>query len=301
MTAAAIDIASANAAARDAVARSGTSFAAGMAILPKPRRAAMHAIYAFCRAVDDIADDLGLSAQERMRALAQWREEIARIEAGAPQTPVGAALGAAAREFALPMRECLMMIEGMEMDATGPIVAPSQQRLFDYTRRVAGAVGLLSMPVFGAPAGAASDRFALALGDALQLTNILRDVSEDAGIGRVYLPVELLETHGAPMTAQAVAAAAADAGAGFTPPGREALLAAKRALGQLARAKFAEARAALAALDWKTVRPALLMMGVYEAQLDRMEKSGYANCPALSKLDKALIALRWYAAPKLKG
>jgi phytoene synthase len=272
-----------------------------MAILPKPRRAAMHAIYAFCREVDDIADDQGLSADERMRRLGAWREEIARLEAGAPQTPIGAALSPAARDFNFPMREFIMMIEGMEMDAAGPIVAPPLARLYDYTRRVAGAVGLLSMPVFGATAGAESDRFALSLGDALQLTNILRDVAEDAEIGRVYLPQELLEKHGAPMTADAVKAAAARSGAGFSPPGSEALIAAKRELGAIAREKFAQARIALGALDWKTVRPALLMMGVYEAYLDRMEKSGFADSPALSKFDKALIALRWYAAPKLKA
>jgi len=291
MSLAATDADAAQQAARAVVARSGTSFAAGMAILPRERRDAMHAVYAFCREIDDIADDQGIAPDERMRRLAAWRSEIDRVYDGAPQTPTGAALLGPVRRYGLARREFLLAIEGMEMDATGPILAPSFETLFAYTRRVAGAVGMLSMPVFGAPAGETSDRFALALGDALQLTNILRDVEEDAAIGRVYLPAELLRAHG--VDAGAVLAQAAAA-----PP---FLAAVRRDLAAIARDRFAMARAALEGLDWRTVRPALLMMGVYEVYLDRLYRDDFAAPARLSRLEKALIAARWYLAPKLKG
>jgi phytoene synthase len=287
MSHAAIDAGAAQAAACAAVARSGTSFAAGMAILPRARRDAMHAIYAFCREVDDIADDLGLDAPERMRRLAEWRREIDRVYAGAPQTTAGAALVPAVSAYDLPRAEFVLMIEGMEMDAGGPIVAPPFEILFAYTRRVAGSVGLLSMPVFGAPPTQQADQFALALGDALQLTNILRDVEEDAAIGRVYLPAEALARRGVDPQPEAVAA------------DKPALAAVRRDLAGVARDKFAAARGFLAAFDWRTARPALLMMGVYEATLDRMEREGFTGPARLSRLDKALVAARWFAAPKL--
>lgn len=292
----------ARAAAREATAsvrRSGTSFAAGMAILPRPRREAMHAIYAFCRAVDDIADDEALSVQEKHERLAAWREEIDRLYDGRPSWPAAVALIAPLRAFDLPKAEFMMMIEGMEMDAGGPIVAPSLERLFAYTRRVAGSVGLLSMPVFGAPKGPTSDRFALALGDALQLTNILRDIAEDAAIGRVYLPAELLAKHGAPTDAAGVASMLDRA-----PEERTPLSAVARDLAGIAAQKFIRAREALGELDWRTVRPALLMMGAYEAYLKKMTGRGLERIGdpvSMSRIEKMLIALRYSIAPPLKN
>lgn len=296
MTAAAIDIDTAKRHAEETVRRSGTSFGAGMSILPKNRREAMHAIYAFCREVDDIADDDGLTREERRRRLSEWRTEIERLYEGRPQFATGVALLAAVRDFDLPKQEFLMMIEGMEMDADGPIVAPSMEKLLAYTRRVAGAVGMLSMPVFGAPKGKSSDRFALALGDALQLTNILRDVAEDAKIGRLYLPAELLENHAAPKSAVEIMQSLAR-GAHET-----YLASAARDLGALANEKFAGARAALGDLDWRTVRPALLMMGVYEAYLKKLEARGWERIGdplSISKIEKLAIAARYALAPPL--
>jgi len=327
VTAAALDLGSARRHAEETVRRSGTSFGAGMAILPKRRREAMHAIYAFCREVDDIADDNDLTRDERKRRLEEWRAEIDRLYEGRPQFPSGLALLEPVRAFGLEKREFLMVIEGMEMDADGPIVAPSMDKLLAYTRRVAGAVGKLSMPVFGAPAGEASDRFALSLGDALQLTNILRDVAEDAGLGRLYLPAELLEKHGAPMDpaslfrpaqslrdsssinggAQSEASPLSSLARGVggepsEPEGGRALQAVARELGALAKRKFADARAALKDLDWRTVRPALLMMGVYEAYLKKLEARGWEKVGeplSLSKAQKILIAARYAIAPPL--
>jgi len=288
MTAAALTAAEARAHAEAQVRRSGTSFAAGMRILSKPRREAMHAIYAFCREVDDIADS-GRDVVEKRVELAAWRAEIDRLYAGRPQFPTGVALLEPVRAFDLDRREFLLMIEGMEMDAEGPLVAPPMERLFAYTRRVAGSVGMLSMPVFGAPKGELADRFALSLADALQLTNILRDVGEDAAVGRLYLPRELLETHGAPADPARIVGA----------PGLAAVAA---ELAATARAKFAGAREAVAGFDWRTVRPALLMMGAYETYLDKLEARGWDRIGApvaMSKAEKLTVSARWFFAPPL--
>lgn len=275
--------------AEETVKRSGTSFGPGMRILSKQRREAMYAVYAFCREVDDIADEEGPLEDKRKR-LAEWRAEIDRIFEGRPQTPAGAALIEPVRHFHLPKEEFILVVEGMEMDAEGPIIAPSMERLFAYTRRAAGAVGMLSMPIFGAPTGRTSDDFALSLGDALQLTNILRDIDEDAEEGRLYLPRELLEKHGCPLDP---AMAVSHAGLPLV----------RAELADIAREKFAAARLALASgLDWRILRPALLMMGVYETCLNRMTARGWGNGQPklrLTKLEKALIALRWFVAPRI--
>jgi phytoene synthase len=285
--------------AREAVKRSGTSFGAGMRILARPRREGMHAIYAFCREVDDIADG-DQSVGDKRLSLAAWRAEIDRVFAGNPQTPVGIALVEPVKQFDLDRAEFLLMIEGMEMDAEGPIVAPPMETLLAYTRRVAGAVGMLSMPTFGAPKNAASREFALALGDALQLTNILRDVGEDAGIGRVYLPRELLEKYAAPLDAPGVLEVVRSGNSENLAKRRAGLALVGRDLGALAREKFLSARAALKSLDWRVVRPALLMMGVYEAYLKRLETRGWerlGSAVSLSKLEKTAVAARYYLAP----
>lgn len=276
--------------AYEMVRRSRTSFGPGMRILSKPRREGMYAIYAFCREVDDIADESG-SLEDKRKGLAGWRAEIDRIYAGKPEYPTGVALLEPVQRFKLPKSEFVLMIEGMEMDADGPVVAPSLETLFAYTRRVAGAVGQLSMPIFGAPPGEASDDFAISLGDALQLTNILRDIEEDAAEGRLYLPRELLEKHDCPASPDAIINAPG------LPPVRADMAA-------IAREKFARARTALKQLDWRILRPALLMMGVYERYLEKMTSRGWANAQPrviLSRPEKAMIAARWFVAPKLSA
>jgi presqualene diphosphate synthase len=275
--------------AQETVKRSGTSFGAGMRILSGERRNAMYAIYAFCREVDDIADEPAPLAEKRA-GLQSWREEIDRIYSGAPSMPTGVALLDYVHRFDLPKEEFILMIEGMEMDAEGPVIAPPMETLLAYTRRVAGAVGMLSMPVFGAPGNKASEDFALSLGDALQLTNILRDIEEDASEGRLYLPRETLLKHDCPLTPEDIT----------TAPGLPNV---RAEIGAMARAKFAAARLALRDLDWRVLRPALLMMGVYECYLDKMSARGWANGQlrvTLSKLEKTLIAARWFVAPKIR-
>ena len=250
----------------------------------------MYAIYAFCREVDDIADEGG-AREEKIAGLAEWRREIERVYAGAPQTPTGLALKDVVRRFDVQKEEFILVIEGMEMDAKGPVVAPSLDGLLAYTRRAAGAVGMLSMPVFGAPRNQTADDFALSLGDALQLTNILRDIEQDADEDRLYLPREFLERHGCPMTPDAIVDASN-------------LPAVRAEMAAMAREKFARAREALKSLDWRVLRPALLMMGVYERYLDKMTARGWANGQervTISKLEKLAIAARWFFAPKMKA
>ena len=285
----AIDFAAARAHAEETVKRSKTSFAAGMRILSQQRRDAMYAIYAFCREVDDIADEGG-TQEEKQAGLNAWRKEIDAVFAGQPATRTGEALLEPIRAFDLPKDEFIMMIEGMEMDANGPVIAPTMDGLLAYTRRVAGSVGLLSMPVFGSEKSLVAQKFALSLADALQITNILRDVEEDAEDGRIYLPRELLEKHKVDANPAIIAEAAG-------------LPAIRAELAELAATKFSEARAALAQLDWRVLRPALLMMGVYERYLDKMMARGWANGQdrvTISKFEKIAIALRWFIAPKKK-
>ena len=181
---------------RAVVIGSGTSFYWGMRLLPAAKRNAMYAIYAFCREVDDIADgDAPVAA--KLDELAGWRREIDALFEGCPSRPTTLALLDPVARFDLPRSEFHTMIDGMEMDAKDSMRAPPMSELTRYCRCVAGAVGLLSIRVFGAH-GDEVRRGALALGEAMQLTNILRDLSEDATRGRLYLPRELLEQQGSP-------------------------------------------------------------------------------------------------------
>lgn len=278
---------------RQIVVRSRSSFGPGMRILGKEKRHAMYAVYAFCREVDDIADDRLLSAADKRRKLDRWRGELDRIfQDRMPRTRTGIALAGAVRRFNLPAEEFHLVIEGMEMDASGPVVAPALQQFYAYTRRVAGAVGILSISVFTGRRDGDAEKFALYLGDALQITNILRDLEEDCAEGRLYLPREILDRHGC----------SADP-AGILLDG--ALPSVMADVAVLAREKFSAARSMLRnPLDWRTVRPALLMMGIYETCLDRMTARGWPggrHGALLGKTEKALVAARWFFAPPLSS
>ena len=178
--------------AAPALPAAGSSFYLAMRILPRARREAMYAIYAFCRAVDDVADG-DAARDERLAALQRWRDDIDRLYGSAP---TGAApLRTAVRQFALRREDFHAVIDGMAMDAAADIRAPDWATLDLYCDRVASAVGRLSTRIFGL-----DDEPGLALahhlGRALQLTNILRDLDEDAALGRLYLPREALAAAG---------------------------------------------------------------------------------------------------------
>lgn len=262
----------------DMVARSGTSFFWSMRLLPRGQRGAMFAVYAYCRAIDDIADG-DQSPAEKRAALAGWRTEIDRAIAGVPTSAIGRALAPAIREFDLDRADFLALIDGMEMDATA-IIAPDWPTLRLYCARVAGAVGLLSVRVFGIP-DPTGRALAESLGEAVQLTNILRDIDEDAALGRLYLPRECLLAAGLPLDPRAVS------------DPRLAVVCAEVAA--TARARFDEAARLIATQPRSRVRTPRIIHAVYARLLDRLEARGFAppRAPArLSKLAKLSIALR---------
>ena len=269
-------------AAVEAIVRAaGTSFYRGMAVLPPDRRNAMYAIYAFCRIVDDIADETG-TLEEKRAGLADWRRHIAGLYKGISHDPVTRVLVAAAAAFDLREQDFLDVVDGMQMDAETVIVAPDLATLDLYCDRVAAAVGRLSVRAFGDPSDAA-DRVAHALGRALQLTNILRDIKEDADRGRVYLPREYLEDAGVPLTPDGVLTSAA-------------LPVACARVAVLAHRYFGAARAAMAECDRRAMKPARLMGATYAAILTELERAGWRDLSArvgLSKARKVWILLRY--------
>jgi phytoene synthase len=244
------------------VQASGSSFYAGMRVLPKAEREAMFAVYAFCRAVDDIADDVGADPSTRRAQLDAWRADIEALFAG--RDPGRAAIVAAAtKRFGLRKADFLAVVDGMQMDADRDIRAPDMDELDLYCDRVASAVGRLSVRIFGMDE-APGVELAHHLGRALQLTNILRDLDEDAGLGRLYLPHELLEAAG--VTTDDPAAAIAD----------PRVDAACRALAAVAHDHYQAADAVMAARPTGRLAAPRLMRAVYSRILKRTETAGWA-------------------------
>lgn len=265
-----------------AVGASGSSFYLAMRLLPKDKREAMFAIYAFCREVDDIADEPAPQDQKQ-RELASWRLEIDRLFAGSPPTkPVGRALVTPIAAFGLQKQDFLAVIDGMAMDAERDIQAPSLAELELYCDRVASAVGRLSVRAFGNWKPRADD-VATHLGQALQLTNILRDIDEDGERGRLYLPRELLVRHGIEATDPATVLADPR----IDPVCRE--------LAVTAGQRFAAAQEAINACGRATMRPAVMMGAVYRETLRRLLERGWEPPRAdlnIAKRTKIWLALK---------
>ena len=259
----------------------GSSFYSAMRLMPKAERDAMFAIYAFCRAVDDIADDGEGTRPERAERLAQWRRDLdALYKGGAPM--LSAFLGPHVRAYHLRQEDFLAVIDGMEMDVDRDIRAPDLATLDLYCERVASAVGRLSTKVFGMDDGPGFE-LAHHLGRALQLTNILRDLDEDAGIGRLYLPREYLTQAG--ITTDDPAAAIASPAIDQT----------CRAVARDAHKHYQAAAAVLAKQPKGQLRAPRLMGAVYSAILSKMEKQGWAPPRTRAKIGKSellMIVLR---------
>jgi len=264
--------------AQQKTAQSGSSFYYSFMFLPPPRRRGITALYAFCREVDDVVDRAVDPVVARLK-LAWWRQEVAAVYAGAPQHPVARALVPIVREFELPQAHLQTIIDGMTMDL-------EHARYLDfaaletYCHRVAGVVGLLSAQVFGhdhpSTLGYARD-----LGVAFQLTNIVRDVGEDARRGRVYLPQDDLARFGVPASALTTSV--------VTPEFR-ALMAFEA---QRARAWYDRAFAQLDPGDRHAQRPGLIMAAIYRTLLDEIERDGFNVLDrriALTPLRKLWIA-----------
>lgn len=179
--------------------KSASNLAMAFVLLPRPKRAAMSALYAFCREVDDIADEPGKPAEARRRELDRWRKELDRIFADKePKLPLARELKSTARAYRIPPEPFYELLRGVEMDLE--IRRYPDAGLLDlYCYRVASAVGLMSIEIFGYR-NPGTREYAVSLGKALQLTNILRDVAVDARRDRIYLPQELLDRFGVPET-----------------------------------------------------------------------------------------------------
>ncbi|MFW2852636.1 presqualene diphosphate synthase HpnD [Sphingomonas sp. TX0543] len=259
---------------------SRSSFYAGMRVLPKAEREAMYAIYAFCRAVDDIADDQHGERAERAAALDAWRLDLDALYADGD--PGRAAIVAeAVQRFGLDRADFEAVIDGMAMDVARDIRWPGMAELELYCDRVASAVGRLSVRVFGMPENEGLE-LAHHLGRALQFTNILRDVDEDAAIGRVYLPAEALTGAGIPLTTPAE----------VTSDPR--LDEAARPLAARAHDHYRAADAILAARPAGLLIAPRLMEAAYSKLLAQMEARGWAPPRVPVRVSKP--ALLWSLA-----
>lgn len=260
---------------------SGSSFYAAMRILPRAQREAMFQIYTFCREVDDIADADG-PREGRREALEQWRRDIDALCAGHPPERLKSYLPSV-RTFGLRREDFIAIIDGMEMDVVGNIRAPDAATLDLYCDRVASAVGRLSVRVFGLPEQD-GEGLAYHLGRALQLTNILRDIDEDAGIGRLYLPREALLAAG--ITSD-------DPDVVMREPAMQKVCAPLLAQ---AREHFIKSDEIMARHPRKIVRAPRIMSKYYQVILDRLVVRGFAPPRApvrLSKAAKLAILLRY--------
>ncbi len=239
---------------------SGSSFYAAMRILPKTQRTAMYEIYAYCRAVDDIADDLGPAAA-RKEQLRQWRSDVRSLYSSTTP-PHLHGLKTAIQNFDLCQHDFLTIIDGMEMDVGDPIRAPDLATLDLYCDRVASAVGRLSVRVFGIE-GDDGDKLAHHLGRALQLTNILRDLDEDAAIGRLYLPSEALHDAGI-ATSEPIAVLS-----------HSALAKACESVAEKARQHYLEADKIMARCPRRNTRAPSIMSEAYKLILDALTHRGW--------------------------
>jgi len=249
----------------------GSSFYLAMRILPRAKREAMFEVYKFCRKVDDVADSEG-PRDARRDELNRYRDDIAALYAGRMSERMGGFLGPV-RDFDLRREDFLAIVDGMEMDVVADIRAPSLDTLDLYCDRVASAVGRLSVRIFGVPN---DDGIALShhLGRALQLTNILRDIDEDAAIGRLYLPREFLSAAGIE---------------GDDPDRVLASPALEQACAPLiakAREHFRQARTIMDRQPRSSVKAPRIMAEAYAPMLDKLQQRGFAAPRERVRLDR---------------
>jgi phytoene synthase len=270
---------------RNKAAQSGSSFYYSFLFLPEERRRAITALYAFCREVDDVVDDCSDVATARA-TLAWWRQELAAAYHGAPQHPVARALAEVAPRFNLAEARLAEIIDGMQMDLELNRY-PGFEALRLYCHRVAGVVGLLSVEIFGY-----QDRrtleYAADLGVGFQLTNIIRDVGEDARRNRIYLPLDEIERHGVSV-ADIIQSRETD---NFR---RLMAFQIERALGY-----YREAFVKLPAVDRRAQRAGIIMAAIYRTLLDEIRRDGcrvLTRRTSLTPIRKLWIAWRtWLTA-----
>jgi 15-cis-phytoene synthase len=275
--------------------RSRSNFYYGFLALPRPRRQALYAVYAFCRTVDDIADlgaERGDDVAAQRRALARWRAEVARCYdgAGAPEHPIASRLADAVRAYRLPREALHAIIDGVEMDLDRTTYETAAD-LHPYCYRVASAVGLCAIEIFGYTDARARE-YAVNLGMALQLTNIIRDVGADARAGRVYVPQEDLRAFG--VTGDDLCS------------GRysDAFVRLMERQAAEARRFYAAARAAFPVADARSLVAAEIMGRIYLALLDEIEARRFrvfGERITLSARRKAAIAVACWMRARWPG
>ncbi len=258
------------------VCEAKSSFALGMKALPKDRRGYLFAIYAYCRMLDDIAD-CHQSREEKLKQLNEWRVKITQLIEGKPSCAVTRILYEAIDQYGLPEGEFYQLIDGMEADVLGPIYGPCWDDLYDYCRKVAVSVGLLSLPIFGRTDKGAQD-FALELGYALQFTNILRDIVEDDQVGRLYLPQESLQKHHVE---------------GIVSPNLNLVLA---DVAVKTEQHYKNAEKLLKQIGSRNLKPAVLMKEAYKKIFKKMQRRGWRKITprmGLSKTEKAFLVMEF--------
>jgi 15-cis-phytoene synthase len=270
--------------------KSRSNFYYAFLTLPRRRRDALYAVYAFCRTVDDIADlgdERGVDRAAQRTELERWRRDVARCyePVGRPEHPIAAGLARAVSEFAIPREALLAIIDGVEMDLD-QVRYETAEDLYPYCYRVASAVGLCCIEIFGYTDPRARE-YAVNLGTALQLTNIMRDVGADARAGRVYVPQEDLRKFG--VTTEDLRA------------GRysDEFVSLMRHQAARARQFYRAARDAFPTADARSLVAAEIMGRIYRALLDEIEARGFrvfeerVTVPTGRKL---AIALRCWAS-----
>ena len=270
--------------------KSRSNFYFAFLTLPRPRRDALYAVYAFCRTVDDVAD-LGRDPAAQREGLRRWREDVARCfePGGAPVHPIARQLQAAVTAYPIPRAALEAIIDGCAMDLDR-VRYETFDDLEPYCYRVASAVGLCCIEIFGYTEPRARE-YAVHLGKALQLTNIVRDVGADARVGRVYLPQRDLKDFGVSED---------DLAAGRHSEGFVRLMAHQAAR---ARRFYAAARAAYPVVDARSLVAAEIMGSIYHALLEEIEARRFAVFGpriTLSARRKIAIALRCWAGARLR-
>jgi phytoene synthase len=275
--------------------RSRSNFYYAFLTLPRPRREALYAVYAFCRIVDDIADvgvDGATDPATQHAALATWRGEVARCyePGGSPRHPIARQLAAAVRAYKIPREALEAIIDGVAMDVDGAVFETADD-LLPYCYRVASAVGLCCIEIFGYTQASAR-QYAVDLGTALQLTNILRDVGADARGGRVYLPRADMRACGI---------SADDLKRGRHDDAFVGLMGQQAAR---AREYYRRAEAAFPRVDARSLVPARIMGAIYAALLDQVEASGFqvfGERITVPTRRKVAIAVRCWAGARLRA
>jgi phytoene synthase len=268
--------------------RAHSNFYWGFRLLPTERRRGLTAVYAFCRAADDMADDPGMRT-DPVRMIARWRDELHAAYAGRPTHPIGVALADTVARFAVPCAHFDAVVDGVEMDLRRTRYERWQGDLDEYCYRVASAVGLIAIEIFGYTNPSARD-YAVNLGRAFQLTNILRDVAEDAARGRIYLPLEDLARFECPET---------DVLEGrCTEPFRRLMAFECARAGEY----YGRARFSLAEEDRPSLAAAEAMRLIYEQLLRRVMFRRYdvfGPRVQLTRAEKAALAIAAWARPHL--